>query len=71
MKKNLLLILLGTWHCIILHIYLLLESDSFSGGFVGGLVGTIVGTMIQFAVYTLVYFLVKRYYLDGKQATGT
>ena len=49
----------------------LLESDSFSGGFVGGLVGTIVGTMVQFAAYTLVYFLVKRYYLDGKQATGT
>ena len=46
------------------------ESNSFSGGFAGGLVGTIVGTVIQGAAYVLIYYLVKRYYLDGKQAKG-
>ena len=46
----------------------LLENDSFSGGLVGGLVGTIIGTVIQGAAYVLIYYLVKRYYLDGKQA---
>ena len=47
------------------------DSNSFTGGLVGGIVGTVVGTLIQVTVYVLVYFVVKRYYLDGKQAKGT